>query len=218
MRISADALLFDSDETLVSSMRSVVRVWSQWAESYGMTLEEAMSRVEVHGRPAAAIIADLLPADQVAEGLQRLTEAEVADATAGGVVPVPGAVELLTSLPQDRWAVVTSSNQRVAAARLGRLGIHPKFLVTGDDVTQHKPHPEPFLLAAERLGFAPARCIVVEDSPAGLASGRAAGMATIALTTTHPADELDGDVTVADLSAVSVQVVESGTLDVIVDC
>ncbi|WP_058043200.1 HAD-IA family hydrolase [Streptomyces roseifaciens] len=217
MRFSASALLFDSDETLVSSLQSVKRVWSSWVESYGMTLEEAMARVEVHGRPAAEIAAALLPAGQVAEGLRRLADAEVADALAGGVVPVPGAVALLASLPQDRWAVVTSSSRRVAETRLGQVGIHPKFLITSDDdLTHYKPHPEPFLLAAERLGVDPSRCIVVEDAPAGLAAGRAAGMATIALTTTHRPDELDADATVADLTAVSARVDEAGELEIVV--
>ncbi|MEU4211057.1 HAD-IA family hydrolase [Streptomyces sp. NPDC026206] len=216
MRFSADALLFDSDETLVSSIRSAVRVWSRWAESYGMTLEEAMSRVEVHGRPAAAIVADLLPAEQVAEGVRRLAEAEVADAAAGGVVLVPGAAELLASLPEDRWAVVTSGTRQVAEARLNQVGIHPKFLITFDDITHHKPHPEPFLLAAEWLGLDPSRCVVVEDAPAGLTAGQAAGMATIALTTTHQAHELKADVTVADLTALSARVTEAGNLEIIV--
>ncbi|MCF3106166.1 HAD-IA family hydrolase [Streptomyces roseoverticillatus] len=217
MRCTADALLFDSDETLVSSLRSVKRVWSEWVESYGMTLEEAMARVEVHGRPAVEIAAALLPADQVAEGLRRLVDAEVADALAGGVVPVPGAVALLASLPQDRWAVVTSSSRRVAETRLNQVGIHPKFLITSDDdITHYKPHPEPFLLAAERLGFDPARCVVVEDAPAGLTAGRAAGMATVALTTTHRPDELDADATVADLTALSARVTGTGELEITV--
>ncbi|MFG2146392.1 HAD-IA family hydrolase [Streptomyces sp. NPDC048696] len=209
MHLSADAILFDSDETLVSSMRSVVRAWTQWAESYGMTLAD-VTRVEVHGRPAAAIVADLLPAHLVAEAVARLEDAEVADAVGGGVVPVPGAAELLAGLPADRWAVVTSGTRRVAEARLAQAGIHPKFLITIDDITHHKPHPEPFLLAARRLGVDPARCVVVEDAPAGLAAGRAAGMKTIAVTTTHSAAELDADAIVADLTAVSARATGTG--------
>ncbi|MFD9486200.1 HAD-IA family hydrolase [Streptomyces sp. NPDC059991] len=209
MHFSADAILFDSDETLVSSMRSVVRAWTGWAAAYGMTLED-VARVEVHGRPAAAIVAELLPAAQVAEAVARLEDAEVADAVGGGVVAVPGAPELLAALPPDRWAVVTSGTRRVAEARLAHVGIHPAHLVTVDDITHHKPHPEPFLLAAERLGVAPARCVVVEDAPAGLTSGRAAGMKTVALTRTHQAHELDADATVADLTAISVRVTATG--------
>ncbi|GGP74316.1 HAD-IA family hydrolase [Streptomyces abikoensis] len=214
MRFPIDALLFDSDDTVVST-RSVARgVWRRWAESRGMTLDEVMARVPVHGRPASAIIADLLPADQVAEAVRSLEDAEVADARAGNVTPVPGAYGLTASLPAHRWAVVTSGARRVARARLGHLGMLPEVLVTADDTTRHKPHPDPFLLAAERLGVDPSRCAVVEDSPAGLAAGRAAGMTTIALTTTHPAEKLEADVIVEDLTAVSAHVTHDGRLEV----
>ncbi|MFD9795984.1 HAD-IA family hydrolase [Streptomyces sp. NPDC059070] len=209
MKISADALLFDSDETLVSTLRSVVRTWTRWAADYGLTLED-LKRVEVHGRPAAAIVADLLPPELVADAVARLEDAEVADAMSGGVLPVPGAAELLAALPPDRWAVVTSGTRRVAEARLAQVGIAPRCLITVGDITRHKPHPEPFLLAAERLGVDPSRCVVFEDAPAGLTAGRAAGMTTVALTTTHPAADLDADVVVADLTAVSVRTTEGG--------
>ncbi|MFD9483358.1 HAD-IA family hydrolase [Streptomyces sp. NPDC059991] len=209
MRISAEALLFDSDETLVSTLRSVVRCWTQWAADYGMTLED-VKQVEVHGRPAAAIVADLLPADQVAEAVARLENAEVADANAGGVTLVTGAKEFLASLPSTRWAVVTSGTRRVAEARLSHVGIQPQCLVTVEDVTYHKPHPEPFLLAAERLGVDPSLCVVFEDAPAGLASARAAGMRAIALTTTHAVEALDADAVVADFNSISAQVSDSG--------
>ncbi|MFC0844675.1 HAD-IA family hydrolase [Streptomyces noboritoensis] len=214
MKISAEALLFDSDETLVSSMRSVVRCWTQWAAEYGMTLQD-VTRVEVHGRPAAAIVADLLPAEQVAEAVARLENAEVADAAAGGVTLVPGASDLLAELPPDRWAVVTSGTRRVAEARLSGVGIRPQCLITVEDITHHKPHPEPFLLAAERLGVDPARCVVFEDAPVGLTSARAAGMRTVALTTTHSADDLNADVTVPDFRAISLKTTGSG-LEVLV--
>ncbi|MGP9017582.1 HAD-IA family hydrolase [Streptomyces sp. BR1] len=209
MMFSADALLFDSDETLVSTMRSVVRCWTQWAADYGMTLQD-VTRVEVHGRPAAAIVADLLPAEQVAEAVARLENAEVADAIAGGVVLVPGASDLLARLPADRWAVVTSGTRRVAEARLSQVGIRPECLVTVEDITHHKPHPEPFLLAAERLGVDPSRCVVFEDAPAGLTAAQAAGMRTVALTTTHRADALDADAVVSDFNAVSVRTTATG--------
>ncbi|MFF4161196.1 HAD-IA family hydrolase [Streptomyces sp. NPDC001678] len=218
MRFPVDALLFDSDDTLVS-MRPVARgVWTRWAESYGMTLDEVMTRVPVHGRPASAIIADLLPAGQVAEAVRRLEDAEVADALTGNVTPVPGAAGLTASLPAHRWAVVTSGARRVAEARLGQLGMLPEVLVTVEDITHHKPHPEPFLLAAERLGVAPSRCAVVEDSPAGLAAGRAAGMTTIALTTTHAAEKLEADVTVEDLTALRAHVALDGRFEVEIAC
>lgn len=208
MKIQAEALLFDNDGTLISSMESVHRCWTRWAREYGITAEE-FARVELHGRPAAEIAADLLPAELVDEAVARIEELEVSD-VAGGVVALPGTLDLLASLPAERWAVVTSATRRLAEARLAEVGILPKTLIAADDITRGKPDPEPFLLAARTLGVDPARCVVFEDAPAGLTSGRAAGMTTVALTTTHTAPELSADVVVRDLSAVSAQATAGG--------
>ncbi|MEU5344859.1 HAD family hydrolase [Streptomyces sp. NPDC020766] len=208
MKIQADALLFDNDGTLVSSLESVYRCWTRWAEEYGITAEE-FARVELHGRPAAEIAADLLPADRVPEAVVRIEQLEVEDVE-GGVHLLPGTRALLDSMPADRWAVVTSATRRLAEARLDEAGIRPKTLIAADDITRGKPDPEPFLLAARRLGVDPARCVVFEDAPAGLRAGRSAGMTTVALTTTHQATELHADIVVADLSAVSALVTDGG--------
>ncbi|MFD5698023.1 HAD family hydrolase [Streptomyces lasiicapitis] len=208
MKIQAEALLFDNDGTLVSSIESVHRCWTRWAGEYGITAER-FAAVELHGRPAAEIVADLLPAELVDEAVARIDELEVSD-VAGGVVALPGTLDLLASLPPERWAVVTSATRRLAEARLAEVGIRPKTLISADDITRGKPDPEPFLLAARTLGVDPARCVVFEDAPAGLTAGRAAGMTTVALTTTHPAAELSADVVVSDLSAVSAQATVGG--------
>ncbi|TLS45604.1 HAD family hydrolase [Streptomyces montanus] len=208
MKFHADALLFDNDGTLVSSLESVYRCWTRWAEDYGIAADD-FARVELHGRPAAEIAADLLPAGLVAEAVIRIEQLEVED-VAGGVHLLPGTKALLDSLPADRWAVVTSATRRLAEARLAEVGIRPKALIAADDITLGKPDPEPFLLAARELGVDPARCVVFEDAPAGLRAGRAAGMITVALTTTHQAAELDADVVVDDLAAVSALVTAGG--------
>ncbi|MEU8874412.1 HAD-IA family hydrolase [Streptomyces javensis] len=208
MKISADALLFDNDGTLVSSLDSVHRCWTRWAEEQGIAAED-FARVELHGRPADDIIADLLPADRAARARARIDELELADVP-GGVKLLPGTAELLAGLPAGRWAVVTSANRELAEARLAEASIRPGTLISADDITRGKPHPEPFLLAAERLGVDPARCVVFEDAPAGLAAGRAAGMRTVALATTTDRAELVADVVVEDLSAVSAQVSHRG--------
>ncbi|MEK8173226.1 HAD-IA family hydrolase [Streptomyces sp. M19] len=212
MKISADALLFDNDGTLVSSLESVHRCWGRWAAEYGIPAEE-FARVELHGRPAADIVGDLLPAARIPEAVARVAELEYADVP-GGVRLLPGTAELLAGLPADRWAVVTSANRRLAEARLAEVGLRPGLLVSADDITRGKPDPEPFLLAAEKLGVRPARCVVFEDAPAGLAAGRAAGMRTVALTTTAAPDELVADVVVPDLSAVSAQLID-GTIEIV---
>ncbi|WP_028815389.1 HAD family hydrolase [Streptomyces flavidovirens] len=210
MKIDAEALLFDNDGTLLSSMESVIRCWARWAAEYGISAEE-FAAVELHGRPAAEIAADLLPADVVPGAVARIEQLEVEDVTApGAVVLLPGTAALLASLPADRWAVVTSATRRLAEARLAEAGIRPKAMIAADDITRGKPDPEPYLLAARRLGVDPARCVVFEDAPAGLRSGRAAGMKTVALATTHDASELVADVVVSDLSAVSAQATHGG--------
>lgn len=208
LEIHAEALLFDNDGTLVSSLESVHRCWTRWAGEYGITAED-FARVELHGRPAAEIAADLLPAAVVPEAVARIEELEVED-VAGGVVLLPGTAALLASLAAERWAVVTSATRRLAEARLAEVGVRPKTLIAADDITRGKPDPEPFLLAARTLGVDPARCVVFEDAPAGLAAGRAAGMTTVALTTTHAPSELVADIVVPDLSAVSAQATAHG--------
>ncbi|MEU5363703.1 HAD family hydrolase [Streptomyces sp. NPDC005925] len=205
MKIRAQAMLFDNDGTLVSSLRSVERCWTRWAGEYGVTAE-AFAAIELHGRTAAELAADLLPAALVPEAVERIEQLEVEDVPNGGVHLLPGTRDFLDVLPAGRWAVVTSATRRLAEARLGAVGILPKTLVAADDVTRGKPDPEPYLLAARLLGVDPADCVVFEDAPAGLRAGRAAGMATVALATTHPAHELDADLVEPDLSALSAQV------------
>ena len=209
MKIHAEALLFDNDGTLVSSLESVRRCWTRWAVELGITAED-FARVELHGRTAVAIAADLLPADVVPAAVARIEALEVEDVANGGAVLLPGTRDFLDSLPADRWAVVTSATRRLAEARLAHAGILPKTLVVAEDVTRGKPDPEPYLLAARQMGVDPARCVVFEDAPAGLRAGRAAGMITVALATTHQAHELDADLVVSDLSALSALVSDGG--------
>ncbi|MGW7515497.1 HAD family hydrolase [Streptomyces sp. NPDC054796] len=209
MKISADALLFDNDGTLISSLDSVIRCWTRWAGEYGIAAED-FAKVELHGRTASEIIADLLPPERHAEARARIERLELEDVGEGGVVLLPGTAELLAALPEGSWAVVTSATRALAEARLRQVGIEPPLLIAADDITHGKPHPEPYLLGAAKLGVDPARCVVFEDAPAGLESGRAGGMRTVALATTHERHELRADVVVDDLSGVSAQVTAEG--------
>ncbi|MFJ9681510.1 HAD family hydrolase [Streptomyces sp. NPDC101194] len=208
MKIHAQALLFDNDGTLLSSIESVYRCWTRWAQEYGITAKD-FEGVELHGRTAGEILAELLPAERVEEALARIEQLEVEDAP-GGVVILPGTKELLGALPAHRWAVVTSATRSLGRARLREVGIDFPLMIAAEDVTRGKPDPEPYRLAAERIGVDPARCVVFEDAPAGLRAGRAAGMRTVALATTHDRSELVADVVVDDLSAISVQVTAQG--------
>ncbi|MEW2456729.1 HAD family hydrolase [Streptomyces albus] len=210
MKFDAPAtLLFDNDGTLLSSLESVVRCWTAWAREHGIG-EEEFAAVELHGRPAAEIVADLLPAERVPTALARIERLEVEDVANGGVVPLPGTAELLASLPEGSWAVVTSATRELAEARLRAVGIEAPLVICADDIVRGKPDPEPYLLAARKLGADPARCVVFEDAPAGLEAGRRAGMRTVGLATTHTRDQLRADVVVEHLGSVTAQVTAEG--------
>lgn len=202
-----DAILFDMDGTLISSIEAVDRSWALWGREHG--LGDAF-RI-AHGTPARSLVERLLPAEQVEVALARITEIELGDTD--GVRVLPGAAELLASLPAERHAIVTSCTRDLAAVRIAATGIGaPGVVVTADDVSRGKPDPEPFRRGAELLGFDPARCLVVEDAPAGLESGRAAGCATLAVAGTHSLDELDADAHAPGVWAVAVRVTAEGTL------
>jgi sugar-phosphatase len=192
-------VLFDMDGTLVDSTASVERAWLGWAGEFGVPLTSLSGW---HGMPAAAVVQALLPAELWAEAIARVEDLEVGDVE--GIQVLPGAdAALLVVADSGRAAIVTSCTRRLAAARISASGLRaPALIVTADQVSRGKPDPEPFLLAAERLGVSPADCLVVEDAPAGLASARAAGATTLAVTTTNPAERLDAHAVVADLSAV----------------
>ncbi len=187
--ITCGALLFDLDGVLVDSTPAVIRVWSRWAIARGFDPNEVVRRA--HGRPSIATIRDYLPhADAEIEN-REVERGELEDLD--GVVPLPGARELLSSLPPERWTVVTSCTRRLAQTRLRAAGLPiPDRLVTCDDIKNGKPDPEPYLKGASFLGFSPKDCVVVEDAPAGIGSGKAAGARVIACrTTAHEAELKD---------------------------
>ena len=193
------AVVFDMDGTLIDSTAVVVRSWLRWAQEHEVDPRRLQG---FHGVPAAAIVAELLPAPRHESAVRRITELELADTA--GIDVLPGAAEALAALAPDRCAIATSCTAPLAAARIEASGLRaPRVLVTADDVERGKPHPDPFLLAAERLGVDPADCLVVEDAPGGLASAHAAGCSTLAVTTTTPRDELVADAVVTDLSQVT---------------
>lgn len=190
-----EAVLFDMDGTLIDSAPAVERSWARWAKEHGLTDYQHAG----HGKPAKSIVASLMDTDRVEESLARILEIETHDTK--GIRPLDGATELLTTIPVDRFAIVTSCTRRLTDARLhaARLRL-PTVLITFDDITHGKPHPEGFLLAAGRLGADPARCLVVEDTPAGLMAARGAGCATLAVTGTFPAHDLEADLVLPGLS------------------
>lgn len=177
-----DAVLLDMDGTLVDSDAAVERAWTVWANEYGV--EPAAAIAIAHGSPAERTVRHLRPeldAGAIAISAARQLELQYDDLC--DVTPTPGAHELIAVLARLAipWAVVTSADVRLAKARLGAAGITAPLLITFEDVTAGKPHPQGYLLAAEALGVAPGRCLVVEDAEPGLDAGQAAGAMTAAL-------------------------------------
>ena len=177
------AFLFDMDGTLLNSIIAAERVWTIWAQRHD--LDVAAFLPTIHGVRSVDTIRRLnLPGlDPVleAEGISR---AEIEDVE--GVVSIEGAARLLASLPAERWAIVTSAPRALAEARLKAASLElPANLITAEDVSQGKPAPDCFLLAAKRLGVDIRDCLVFEDAPAGIAAAEAAGASVMVITATH---------------------------------
>lgn len=201
--LAARAVLFDMDGTLVDSTAIVERVWAEFAGRYGLDLAEILRtshgvraldtvrRFAPEGADINALVAEL--------GHMELTETE-------GIVAVPGALQLLESLPADAVALVTSASPDLAAVRMAAAGVEmPAAVVTSENVSRGKPHPEGYLLGASLLGVSPLEAVVFEDAPAGIAAGVAAGIRTVAVgpnTGVLP----DGVLHIPDYTAVTVSV------------
>jgi mannitol-1-/sugar-/sorbitol-6-phosphatase len=206
MEIECSGVLFDLDGVLVDSTPAVERVWSRWAREHGFEAKAVVK--QAHGRPSIATIRELLPdGDHPAED-RTVEQWELEDLE--GVVPLPGAEAFLRELHEDQWAVVTSGTRPLATARIRAAGLPlPKHFVTASDIREGKPHPEPYLLGAKSLGIRGSECVVIEDAPAGVEAGRAAGARVIAVLTTSSEEELrlaGAHWIIEDLSRVRVEV------------
>lgn len=180
------AFLFDMDGTLITSTAAAERVWGRWAERHG--LDTAAFIPTIHGvRAADTIRKQNLPGIDLEAEVAWVERGEIEDLE--GVAPIPGAVDFVKRLPPDRWAVVTSATVPLAEARLKAAGVTPPaLLITAEQVERGKPDPAGYLLAAKRLGFDIADCLVFEDAEAGIRAGEAAGAGVVVVTAawTHP--------------------------------
>jgi sugar-phosphatase len=185
--ISVRGVLFDMDGVLIDSTGADEQAWEKWAAFHGM--QGTFSIQSTHGRRAVDSIRALRPdLDPLAEA--RRLEAFDAEAS-GGIAILPGVRELLGKLLPSQWSIVTSASNALMRRRLASVGIAlPPTVVTADNVQRGKPHPEPYQLAAARLGLAPAECLVIEDAPNGIRAGRLAGCNVLAVTGSHNAAEL----------------------------
>jgi len=175
------ALLFDLDGVLIDSTPAVARVWTRWAVEHGFDPETVVHKA--HGRPSRITIRELLPNADIDREDREVERREMEDLD--GVVLLPGAGQLLNSLPPARWTIATSCTRALAEVRLRAAGLPiPKTMITSSDVKIGKPDPEPYLKAAAKLGFAASDCVVVEDAASGVRAGKAAGARVIAFLTT----------------------------------
>jgi len=185
---SCAAILFDLDGVLADSTRAVDREWREWARRKGVDGDAVMAIA--HGVRTVEVIRRVAPHLDAEAEASAIEDHEAGDQR--GVIVMPGAADLLRSIPEGRWGVVTSGSRLLATNRLRHCGLPvPKVLITSDDVTQGKPHPEPYLKGAEKLGFKPADCLVIEDAPAGIESARAGGTKVVGITSTYAADALE---------------------------
>jgi mannitol-1-/sugar-/sorbitol-6-phosphatase len=185
--IRCDALIFDLDGVLVDSTPCIERQMRRWAAEHGLDATAVLKLA--HGRRTVETIRLAAPHLDAEVEAAAIEAAEAADTE--GVVDMPGARALLATLPATVWAIATSNTRRTAIMRLHHTGLPiPRVLISAEAVQQGKPHPEAYLLAAAQLGVEPRRCVVVEDAPAGISAGRAAGMVVLALVGTHAAHQL----------------------------
>lgn len=212
--IEARGLLFDMDGTLVDSRVVVEKIWKAWCDENGIDWHYVLPRL--HGvRMIDSLKRFAPPGTDIDAAFERLHTAEVEDLD--GVVPIPGAPGLLAALPPQAWTIVTSADTALAEARLGAAGIvPPSLMVTGEIVAEGKPHPEGYLLGAERLHVDPKDTLVFEDAKAGIDAGLAAGARVIAIAGDHP-EEIPANVEwVADLTSLRVDGFADGVVRLLV--
>jgi sugar-phosphatase len=204
---SCAAILFDLDGVLCDSTRQVDREWREWAARKGVDGDAVMAIA--HGVRTIEVIRRVAPQLDAESEAAAIENHEAQDQR--GVTVMPGALDLVQSIPEGRWGVVTSGSRLLAQNRLRHCGLPvPKVLITSDDVIHGKPHPEPYLKGAEGLRYRAAECLVIEDAPAGIQSARASGMKVLGITSTYAADALrQADAVIVKLG--QIRVTSNGT-------
>ncbi|UAL10983.1 HAD-IA family hydrolase [Caulobacter segnis] len=180
-----DAVLLDMDGTILTSIKAAERVWAAWAVGRGLDVEAFLPTI--HGVQSVETIRRLgLPGVDPEQEAAAITRAEIADVV--GIEAIAGAAAFLAALAVDRWAIVTSAPRALALRRIEAAGLPvPPLLIAAEDVARGKPAPDCFQLAAQRLGTTADRCLVVEDSVAGVAAAESAGAMVLVVTATHHA-------------------------------
>lgn len=204
------AIIFDLDGVLVNSSAVVIRSWEKWAIENKIDTKNLFQYI--HGRRANEVIPLVAPNMDANMEAKKLAKVEAEDTN--GLIVYNGAIELIDSLPKNKWAIVTSGTSDIAINRLGFAKIKlPHVLVTADNVKHGKPAPEGYLLASAQLEVDAKDCLVIEDSPAGINAAIAAGMTVIAVATTHDQSCLSkANTIVSDISKLLVTLEKSNKI------
>lgn len=187
-----DGVLVDSGDLHYQTWQAAIR------DAYGIEIDRtAFIATFGRGNPETIrMLAGHAPTPEVVERVAGAKERAYRDLAPQHVRALPGAVELVKALQEAGWrqAVGTSAPRENLDLMLDLLQIRPYLhaWISADDVAISKPDPATFLLAVERMQVEPGRCVVIEDSPAGIEAARRGGMRAVGLTTTHPAAALDG--------------------------
>src|SRR5882672_153889 len=198
--LSCAAVLFDLDGVLVDSTRSVSRQYRLWASK--TNLDPRVVEDIPHGVRSIDVVRQLAPHLDAEAEVKRIAKMEAEDRD---VLVMAGAADLLKSIPEDRWCVVTSATRYLATSRLKYANLPiPRVMVAADDVSNGKPDPEPYLTGAKLLGMNASDCLVIEDAPAGILAAHAGGMRVIGITSTYPATALQAEIVVQKLAQIKV--------------
>ncbi len=200
-----DAIIFDMDGTLIDTNECIEYVWKKWGEKYNVEIKEVL-----HGITALESVKILAPHLATKEMAQELEDMVLQEADK--IKLIPGSKELILKLPKDSWTIATSATIEIVNTDFDVVGLPvPDQLITAEKVKNSKPHPEPFIKAAELLGTTPDKCIVFEDSLSGIEGAHKSGATVIGITTTHPKEKLKlAECTINDFSKVSLKINKTG--------
>lgn len=217
MKITCRAILSDLDGTLVDSACCVDSAWETWARGHNLDVE--WIKKSAHGMRTADSLKLLTPHLDLKTEMISLEDLECG--CTESLVPINGAHDLLEQLDRNaaRWAIVTSGSSRLANHRLNFVQLpRPSVFVTADDVILGKPEPQCYLLAAEGLGVNPTDCLVLEDSPAGIRAGKAAGATVVAIGVSSADHDIShADYVVHDLTRIKATTEENGQINLTLD-
>jgi sugar-phosphatase len=183
MQQKIDAVLLDMDGTILNSIKSAEKIWTAWALRQGLDVDSFIPTI--HGMQAISTIRRLnLPGIDPELEAAAITQAEIDDVE--GIEAIAGAAAFLHSLTPYRWAVVTSAPRELALRRIQAAGLPvPPLMIAAEDVPNGKPAPDCFQIAAAKLGTTADKCLVLEDSPAGILAAERAGSNVLVITATH---------------------------------